>query len=314
MIGVASLTVLLVKLVIFVVLLAVGYVGARQGTLNSGFTKGASSLLVNIFLTSSILSSVLGEDRPQMSVGDMFYAFLITTLLLVICYAVAIAVSRTIYRKHKQSPQIELCIAVMNNLFLGIPVMSASVGSIGVFYIGLSCISFNLVLYTYGVWRLVSGTSGAKIKLSDVITPPLIAGILAGAIFAFDISLPYVLTELINTVAAGTVPISMIIIGATLGKVSIKDAFTDKVSYVISFFSLIVCPIVTWYLLTPLTQNNLPLREACMIMAACPVAAVLTPISVKYGKDPLIVSKSIMVSTVLSMITLPLLIKIFCNI
>ena len=304
-----DMSALLIKMVIFAFLIAAGYIGAKKGTLGEEFTKGTSSLLLKIFIVASILNSVLGE-RPELSGSELGNALLCLLIAIVLPYALGLVFILLFYRKDRNAPQIELLVSVVNNLFVGLPVLAAIVGSEGVFYMGMSTILYNPILYTYGIWRLKQGQSDRRISIKDMITIPLVGALVAGAIFLLDIQLPGVLTELISTLSAATIPISMIVIGATLGKIKLKDAFTDKVSYVISFVSLVISPIVVWYALGPVTGNQV-LRISCAVMAGCPCAVILTPLSVKYGYNPEISSKAIMVSTILCMFTLPIFIKLF---
>ena len=303
-----GMSALLTKMLIFAVLLAIGYAGARRGGLDSGFTKGASMLILKVFIVASILNSVLG-DKPELSSKELGSALLLLSLTIVLCYVMGSIVSRTLYRNSSFAPQVDLLISAVNGLFVGLPVLAAVVGKEGVFYMGISCIAFNLLLYTYGVWRMKQGNSEEKFRFRDLITIPLVGAVIATLVFLLDIKLPTFLTELISTVSGATIPMSMIVIGATLGKTKLKEAFTDKTAYVISFFSLIVCPLLTWLIIAPFTDNDV-LRISCMVLAGSPCATIITPLTIRYGHDPAVSSKAIMVSTVLSMISLPLLIKV----
>ena len=100
---------------------------------------------------------------------------------------------------------------------------------------------------------------------------------------------------------------SMIIIGTSLGAVSIKDAVTDWRIYVISLIRLIVCPIVVYYLLS-LFMSNPTIVGIITIEAATPAAMVLTVLCLQYDRDDSLASKGIFISTVLSMVTIPFII------
>ena len=143
-----------------------------------------------------------------------------------------------------------------------------------------------------------------------MISAPLISALLSLLIFVIDLHVPKIVSDLLGSVASATVPISMLVIGATLGNVSLSEAFSKKKLYLINLVRLIVAPLLTYFLLRPFTMNQ-PLLVSLVIVAACPCGVLSTPLSIQYGYDPEYPSECIMLSTALSMITLPALVWIF---
>ena len=298
---------LLTKIVIFIVLLAIGFFMARKKILGTEFTKSASALLLNVFITASIVNSVLGS-RPEISSKEFGKAFLMVTLVIVLTYTLAFLFSAP-FRKEKNSAQTEIILAVTNTLFVGLPIASAVCGSEAVFYIGMSCIPYNIILYTYGIWKLKRGMADSKIHMKDMISTCLVASIASLLIFLLNLPVPKLVSELFATVSAATVPVSMIVIGASLGSINPAIAFAEKRNYYFVLVRLIVAPILTFLIVRCLTDNQ-TLVLTCTVMAGCPVGSIVTPLSIKYGYDVEYASKAIMVTTIFSMLTLPLLIRI----
>lgn len=295
---------LLSKMVLFIVLLLIGYFASRKGFLSRDFSKSASWLLLNVFLVASIVNSVLGE-RPSLSGKELWMVLLFMTVLMVLCYLMGAICAH--FDRDKTSVQTFLLIGVMNSLYVGLPVAQALCGSEGVFYIGLSCIPFNILLYTWGMWALRHGKGEKGIKLKEMISAPLISSLLSLLIFVLDIRVPKMVSEMLSSVAAATIPISMLVIGATLGSVSLSEAFSKKKLYMINLVRLIVAPLLIYFLFRPFTSNQTLLVSA-VIVAACPCGVLSTPMSIQYGYDPEYTSECIMLSTALSMVTLPTLI------
>ena len=195
----------------------------------------------------------------------------------------------------------------MNNIFIGLPIAEALYGATAVLYCALSCIPYNLLLYSYGVWRLRSGKAlggGAAFKIKDVFTVPLFATLAALLIFIFDIQLPYILRELISTTASATMPASMIVIGATLGGVKIADGFKQRYVYLISLMRLIIVPAAVWFIVGLLSTDSM-LVSTCAIIAACPSAVVVSILALQNDYDAAFSSNAVLVTTALSMISLP---------
>ena len=133
---------LLIKMIIFMVLLILGYWAARKNYLGREFARSASWLLVNVFLTASIFSSVTGA-RPDLPPKELWFAFFVFVLLFVLLYACATFVAR--FDAKETAPQTVLLLATVNTLFVGIPVVQVLCGSEAVFYLGLSCIRILLI-------------------------------------------------------------------------------------------------------------------------------------------------------------------------
>lgn len=298
---------LLIKMIIFMVLLILGYWAARKNYLGREFARSASWLLVNVFLTASIFSSVTGA-RPDLPPKELWFAFFVFVLLFVLLYACATIVAR--FDAKETAPQTVLLLATVNTLFVGIPVVQVLCGSEAVFYLGLSCIPFNVILYTYGIWLLKKGHGEKGVRWKDMLTAPLVAAVISLLIFVFNIRLPRVITELFSTVSGGTVPVSMLVIGATLGSVSLKDAFCNKKLYLLSLIRLIVMPVAVYFLFRLFVSNQVVLL-CTVVIAACPAATLCTPVSMQCGYDPRYTSEGIMLTTALSMITLPALLVVF---
>lgn len=300
---------LLNKMFVFIVMMLVGYVGARKKILSKDFAKGLSTLVMNVFLTCSILNSVITEP-PDLSGKDLAITMLVLTLILIVSYALSLLCVRLFHLNRDNGALNELSMSVMNNVFIGMPVAQELFGSAGALYCALNCIPFNLILYTYGVWRLKHGKGGgddgaSAMRIKDVLTIPLIATFAALAIFIIQPPVPRVAAEFISTSAAATMPVSMIVIGTTLGNVNLLDTFREKRAYIISFVRLILCPLV-FLLLMPILPGNNALLGTAVIIAGCPTAVVVSVLALQYDYDAAYSSKCILMTTVLSMITLPI--------
>ena len=299
---------LMVKMVIFTVLLITGYLASRKGFLSRDFAKSASWLLVNVFLVASIMNSVL-SGRPDLPVRDLWFALVLLSLFMAGLYAIGTVCAR-LDPDRENAPQTLILMSAVNTLFIGLPVVQTLCGSEAVFYMGLSCIPFNLILYSYGVWYLKKGKGGeGGVNWKDILSPAFAASVLALLLFVLDIPMPRVVTELFSTVSSATIPISMIVIGATLGSVSLKDAFTEKKMYILAVVRLLLTPVLFCLLLRPFVHNQVLLITLAVI-AGCPCGVVSTPLSIQYGYDPTYSSEAVMVTTAFSMVTIPALLYV----
>lgn len=299
-------TQLINTMIVFVIMMTIGYVGARKKVLTPDFTQAASKLVLNVFLSASVLNSVIG-DQPELSAAQLWHVILMTALALLLCYVLGSVVMK-LCLKGDDNAIIELLMDVPNTMFVGLPIVQELFGSTAVLYLAMSCIPFNMVLYGYGVWRLKSskGGDGTRMRLKDVITVPLIATVVSLFVFFFHIPVPGAVNKLITSLAPATMPISMIVIGATLGRVHLLDAFKEVRVYYVCLVRLIAAPLLAWFLLSFLTTDAV-LLATCVIIAGCPSGVICTVLALQYGHSAELSSKGVLASTTLSMITLPII-------
>ena len=301
-----DMSALLTKMVIFVVLMVIGYIGARTKLLNGEFTKAASKLTMNVFMTASILNSVIANP-PQLSGGELARVMLACFVSVGFGYLISALVVRLLPFRRERKPLMELLISVTNTMFIGVPVAEPIFGSQAVFYIAMSCIPFNVFLYTYGVWRMNQSGERVKLNWKNMVSVPLIATMAALLIFVLNIPMPGVVKELCNTLSAATMPMSMLVIGSSLGRVSLLDAFKEKSLYFASLMRLVLVPLLTLPVLKLITTDPV-LLGAMVIIAGCPSAVMVTVLAIQYGRDAEYTSKGILLETFLSMATMPALV------
>lgn len=293
------------KMIVFLTLMLVGYVFARRGLADVAFSRTASKLVVNIYMSATILKSVFDL---QISIGlrELGGVVLVMALMMLFCFALGYLVTRLMRIDRERAPVFELLCSLSNTVFIGLPVADALFGAQAVFYVSMSNIPFNVILYTYGVWLLKSGRRSEKMNVKSILSVPLVVTLIAVLIMIVKPPIPAVLRELVNVASGATTPLSMLVIGASLGTVSLLDAFRNKKLYVASFTRLILAPVLV-ALLFRLFVSDPVLLMTCVILAACPSAVMITVLSIQYDRDYVFSSEGVLHSTVLSMLTIPLL-------
>lgn len=297
---------LLNKMAVFVVLMVIGYVMARRGQLDRSFVKAASSLTLNVFMAGTILNSVLSVDL-SLSWAELGRIILVVWVMQLLGYLIAYLAARFIPEDPDRRPVFELLMSMGNSMFIGLPILDSLFGPQAVFYVSLSCIPFNVLLYTYGVWRLQSGRENSRLRLKDILCVPLIATLVSLVLFLLRPPVPGAVRGIISALAGATMPMSMLVIGASLGTVSLLDAFRNGKLYVASLFRLILIPLLTWAVCSLLTADPVLLVTA-VIVSGCPGAVVVTVLSIQYNRDAVFAAEGTLQSTVLSMLTIPALV------
>ena len=299
-------SVLYEKMLVFMVLMIIGWACIRTGFLDRSFTRSASALTMNIFMSASILNAVLSTDM-EMSMGELGWTMLILCLMTVLGYVIAFLVARLLPLEKENGAEYELLMSVGNNMFIGLPIVDALLGPVAVFYVSLTCLPFNLLVYSYGVWRLRSDASKQKISYRKVLNLPLAATLISLVVVLLRPPVPGAIRGLLSSMSGATMPLSMVVLGASMGSVSPLDAFKHRSLYLCSFVRLALVPLVTWFLLHFLTSDPTLLLTA-VIVSACPSAVLVSVLAIQNGHDGVYASEGILQSTLLSMGTIPLVI------
>lgn len=294
------------KMIVFVVMMLVGYLCSRRGITDASYTKTTSRLVINVFMFATILKSAFATEST-VRLADLLLSLLVLSLTIFFCFVVAWAAVKLLRIETEHAAQFELLIAVTNTMFIGVPVAQEILGPMAVFYISMSNIPFNVLLYSYGIWRLMDGGKGVRLHVRDVLSVPLIASLIALLLFLIKPPIPSVVRETVDAMSGATMPLSMFVIGSSLGSVNLADTFRAKKLYLASFIRLIVSPVLL-ALLTGLLPLDPVLRTTCIIIAACPSAVLVSVLSIQYDKDYVFTSEGVLQSTALSMLTIPLIV------
>lgn len=292
------------KMAVLVLLMLIGWLCAKLGVTSAESNKHDSKIVMDVLLVGTILNSVINV-QPSLSNREilMFFGLIIAEFAV---FGIIAWLSPLCLRIKGADKGISRnLILFMNNGFVGLPVVQVAFGSEAVFYAALSNIPFNILLYTIGVAQLGSGDGDRHFRWKDMVSVPLAATLLAIPLFLLRIQVPAVLADTVSTLAAATIPMSMIIIGTSLGGIPLKSAFGDWRAYALSFVKLIVCPVAVWAVLSPFITNAM-MMGVLIIIAACPAAMIITVLCVQYKRDETLSSKTIFISTVFSAVTIPL--------
>nr|WP_281063510.1 AEC family transporter [Clostridium algifaecis] len=141
------------------------------------------------------------------------------------------------------------------------------------------------------------------------LNPAVIFTTLGFIMFMFSIKLPYALNMAVSEIGAMTTPLSMIIVGAMLAEIKFKDIFRGTVVYYLCFLRLILAPILSIIILKLIKADSLMLQIS-VVIEAMPVAVLSPILAQKYNSDKELASRSVFITTIVSMITIPIIISV----
>lgn len=186
----------------------------------------------------------------------------------------------------------------------GLPIISLVFGPVGVFYASMYLIPPRILQWTVGLGLFVKPEKGGWVK--NVLLNPMVVMIYIGAfLMATQWQIPGVFGTAISNLGDMTAPLSMILIGATLAHIDWK-MLMDRSVLVTSLFRLIVFPLLLVVALKLCRVDELTMN-ICVILLAMPVASNTAAMAECYGGDYVFASACVSVSTLLSILTVPVI-------
>ena len=287
-------------------LLILGFVLFKCHIFDEYTNKKISALIVNVASPMLIISSIAGVEGSNKSIVFLMIG---AGILMYIGFIILGKIINRIFPFPKKDWPVYECMVVFANTgFMGYPVLLDVFGQEAVFYASLIHMAFNFFVYTYAIMCLTKGDdSEFKLNFKQLLTPGIILIFVGIFIYLFDIQLPSVLMDTINSVGSLTAPLSMMMIGSSLAVYPIKDSFTDWRSYVFAFVRLMIVPFVTM-IMCRLLHIDAYYANITIITNAMPVGSMVLMMATQYNANVKIVTRNIVVSTLLSVITIPIVV------
>nr|WP_288542115.1 AEC family transporter [uncultured Faecalibacillus sp.] len=287
-------------------LLVLGFVLFKCHIFDEYTNKKISALIVNVASPMLIISSIAGVEGNDKSIVFLMIG---AGILMYIGFIILGKIINRIFPFPKKDWPVYECMVVFANTgFMGYPVLLDVFGQEAVFYASLIHMAFNFFVYTYAIMCLTKGDDNEfKLNFKQLLTPGIVLIFIGILIYLFDIQLPSVLMDTINSVGSLTAPLSMMMIGSSLAVYPIKDSFTDWRSYVFAFVRLIIVPFVTM-IVCRLLHINPYYANITIITNAMPVGSMVLMLATQYNANVKIVTRNIVVSTLLSVITIPIVV------
>ena len=308
-----SATVIAFQAIVMFVLLFVGWLLYKKELLSDDATKQLSNIAISLINPIVIFNAYQKDFDPQMLRG-LLWALGFGAA----AQALLVAASYIFVKKSSENCAVErFALSYSNCAFMGIPLIEATFGSDGVFYLTGFITMFNLFSWTHGVIMMKGGEKQsardtAK-SLLKVLCSPAILSIFLGLIFFFTgLRLPSVIQLPLDYLGSMNTPLAMLVSGATIAKAGLLKAFKQKRVYYVQAFKLLIIPIVIAALLAPLRLLGIDpvITNTILIAAAAPTASSTIMFSYKYGRNAEYASNHFALSTVLSMLTLPAILLI----
>ena len=300
--------VLLQQMGILFVYMMIGYVACKKEYFDQEFGKKLSWLVVNVANPMLAISAVVNNEE-QIAKKD----FYVTVLLAICFYAFFLILAQILPRLigvQKSDIGVYKMMTTFNNIgFMGFPVIAAAYGNGALIYAVPFSIMFNILCYTWGIQTLCGG--GEKGNWKRIINIGTISGIISIVLFFMQIPVPKMICSLSAGLSNLTGPLSMLVIGISIAAMELKDLFTDVKLLKFAFIKLLVVPVAAMLLVCQVIDNQL-ICEVFLVMMATPAASMCAMLSQQYGGNYELAAKGVALTTILSVVTMPIVSEIVC--
>ena len=295
------------RLGMIAMIIALGFFLGKAKWISSKTNGQIVNLLLMVFMPAALFSAFpvdFSRNSLQMFLAGLAGGFLVMISLVLVAKLVF---NKRFYKEFRNESQFAF---IFNNAtFLGYPIIATTFGAEGLVpYCGF-IIAFNVALFSYGVYLFKKRLSW-KLVLDTILNPNIIAVVLGMIVFLFNISLPDFLRGGIELAGSAMTPLSLICIGYMLSNAVFKKLVRKWRLFLTAAVQLTLGPTLTFLLLS-LFNFPIEVRIVCTLIQALPTATSLGLFAEKYGGDETQSSELVVISTLMSVITLPIIVLLF---
>lgn len=294
--------------------MALGFFAYKKNIFTDDTNKRISSFLVNMGVPCLVLNSV--AEMPQDSPAVIFWLIVSGMIAFLLYFLIGFVFVR-IVKTPKYLAGTYICmLAFSNSGFMCYPIVQSLFGNTAIFYLSVYNLAFNIYFFTVAVTLFqkdenAMNNSSAHVRtmpdLKSIINPGLVASIAALIIFFCRIPLPDLLNSCTGFIGGITTPMSMVIIGSTLAAESMSDIFRERSAFLMLPLRLVIIPLIIWFYLH-LFGFNPELIAICTLAAGMPVATLVAMGSADHPRQNQAATIGVAVSTIFSLISIPVMI------
>lgn len=277
-----------------------GYLMYRHGKIGDVGSKAIGNILIFLSLPCVIIRSFIRERAE----GEL-KSLLISAALSLVILLLSTIISSLFFRKRA----VDIFAGAYSNPgFFGIPLIISSISRDAVFYVAPFIAFLNIFQWTYGVSVLKGEGRLEKISVKKIITAPFFIAICIGLLlYLTQLTLPSFITGSISSIADVNTPLAMISVGIYMAQTDFIRMFARKSLYYVSIVRLVIIPLVVLGLFAAMPDGVVSdsIKLALLIAAACPVGSNVAVYADLYDADSRYAAETVVMSTFLSLATIP---------
>lgn len=299
-------TSILISLIKIFILILPGLLFRKKNLITEEQNAGISGIIVNLTWPCLVIDAMQIEFDMQV-MKDSVYIVVITLVIFSVLAIAGFPLTRML-RLTKTKRYLVMFVFLFGNTgFIGLPVIKALYGGEALFYAAIVEVVNDVLLFTAGI-MLIQMSAGAQLRMNprQLISPGLVGVMVGLLLFVFNIQLPDLLAGPIGMVGDATTPLTMFVIGGQLAALRFKEIAGDFKVYAVVFIRLIIIPILALLAVKLWTGELYLLEKVIVISFAMPAASATAIFSQQYHGESAFATKCVLVSTICSILTIPI--------
>ncbi len=293
------------QVLVLFILISIGFLCGKKGLINENAAKKMTDIVLYV-VTPCVMISAFQKEFS----GDTVIKILIAAAAAIVILVFSTLLARLVIRDKNESRKkvLQFSVIFSNCGFMSLPLQKELLGEDGWFYGSIFVAVFNIFVWTYGLLDM----SGDKKQLSIkklVFNPGIMGAIVAIILFVCRIKLPEIIIQPVTHLANLNTPVPMLIIGFYLSNAKLKEAFSDAGTYIAMALRLIIIPVIAIFAMASLRLDK-TMMIAFAIACSAPTAASTTMFAAKFNRDVELSVGVVAASTILSIITMPLIVSL----
>ena len=287
-------------------LFAMMLVGAwlkKRGTIDETGKQCLTDLCVNVIIPCNIFKSCLIEFNT-----GIFRSCSLLLLSAVLLQLICLLLNRRIFNRYEPQRKkvLQYCTIVPMSGFLGNPIAEGIYSEIGVLYTSIFLIPMRVVMWSVGTTYFVAGEKMDQKKVvKNILTHPCLLAVYLGLLALItQVKLPFVVTQTVQYIGSCNSAMTMFLVGTILADVKLSS-IPNLHTFLFSVFRLGVLPTLAWGIGLALGLDPVSLGVSAL-MTGMPAGATAAIFAARYHSDCVFATQCVVMTTLLSMLTLPL--------
>ncbi|MGN0154231.1 MAG: AEC family transporter [Lachnospiraceae bacterium] len=303
------------QIIIFVIYAAIGVVAVKTRILNEEGLDVISRLVIKTTLPIMIFhNTITGATVEQFM--DTTSILWLTAVMYGSMFVVSFALKKLFRLKGSRGKVFHANTMFGNIGFMGIPLLAAFFPEKGMLYIALFTVVDQMVLWTVGVQlTLPEENNGKKVGMDKafvkqtirkMINPATVAITLAVLGIFAGVKLPEELDIALGKVGGITSPLAMIYLGALFCYTDMKESLKQMEFYGTVLVKMILYPIAFYLFMGLFPSIDPDIRLAMTVLSALPTMTSIAMLAKSQKSEGEYSAGGIFVTTLCSIVTLPL--------
>lgn len=270
--------------------------------------KVLTNLILYVFLPCNIVKAFCMKLE-----GATYVSFGTALLVAILIQVLSLLIAKTAYYKSGKAtkPVYQYGTVCSNAGFIGNPLAQENFGDTGLLYASIFLIPLRIVMWTAGI-SYFSTDADKKAALKKVMVHPCMVAVYIGMILMISgITLPTVLMNSLQSYSNCCTGMTMMYIGTILADVDFKT-ICDKEQIYFAVIRLVIIPVIVlggcW-----LFHVDLLITGVSVLLSATPAGSTTSILAAKYGADENAAARSVVFTTALSVISIPIWSAILLN-